>query len=168
MTKAVKIQGKPAEVSKAEYSSAVEAAQLRDIRLIGCAFNSSPEAFIKSEGCKYVYGCEVSDSFYDDEAKLLTGWVNCDATTKIGRRKIMSLKATYLVVYDIDGEPLEEAALKFVQHVGCFAVYPYFRAHFAEVSSQAGLRMPPLPIMKEGKRRIQAHLPVVDANISKD
>lgn len=160
MSKIVKTTASAPKVSNQAYSAAVDAAHLRDIRLIGCAFNSAPEAFIKpQDNWKFGYGCEVSDAFYDDEAKLLTGWVNCDATTKVGRRKIMNLRATYLVVYDIQGEPLEEAALKFVHHVGCFAVYPYFRAHFSEVSSQAGMKMPPLPILKEGKRRIQAHLP---------
>lgn len=159
MTKVVKTKTEAPTVSNGDYSAAVEAAELRDIRLIGCAFNSSPEAFVRIDGCKYTYGCEVSDSFYDDEAKLLTGWVVCDAAAKVGRKRVMGLKATYLVVYDIDGDPLEEAAKKFVHHVGCFAVYPYFRSHFAEVASQAGLRIPPLPIMKEGRRRIQAHLP---------
>ena len=41
--------------------------------------------------------------------------------------------------------------VRFVNRVGNFAAYPYFRSHFAEITSQAGITIPPLPVMKEGK-----------------
>ena len=62
--------------------------------------------------------------------------------------------ARYLVANTVSGSPTEEAALSFVRRVAGFAAYPYFRSHFAEVCSQSGIVLPPLPIMKEPKRQI--------------
>ena len=144
-------------VSEEAYSDAVDAAQLREICLVESAFKAEAEAFGAPEAnWSMAYGCEVVDAFFDGEASLLTGWVEAHATCKRGRKRILTTKVRYLLVYDLEGDPEEGAALKFVRHVGAFAVYPYFRAHFAELGSQAGLRMPPLPVMKEAKRRIKS------------
>lgn len=153
-------QGTLTLVSDGEYSQAVEAANLSHIRLIRSNFDTQPEVF--GPPCadhKSSYSCKITDAFFDDESGLLTGWFVGKVNIKIGRRKILDMSATYLVIYDINGSPTEDAALKFVHAVGNFAVYPYFRAHFASLTSEAGLQLPPLPILKEGRRRIQAFLP---------
>jgi hypothetical protein len=147
-------------VSDGEYSQVVEAAELGQVRLIGCIFTTLPEAFgPPTDDWRSTYSCNVTEAFFDDEVGLLTGWVVGKVVIKSGRRKILDIKATYLVIYDISGNPTEDAALKFVRTIGNFAVYPYFRSHFASVTSDAGLKLPPLPILKEGRRRIQAFLP---------
>jgi hypothetical protein len=150
----------PPPVSDGDYSQVVEVAELGQVRLIGCSFSTQPEVFgPPSDSWKSAYSCEVTEAFLDDEVGLLTGWVSGKASIKSGRRKILEVDATYVVIYEVTGNPKRDAALKFVNTVGSFAVYPYFRAHFASVMSDAGLRVPPLPILKEGRRRIQAFLP---------
>jgi hypothetical protein len=146
-----------ATVSQESYSEAVDAARLREVRLIQSDFKAEAEALGDPEpNWRMGYGCEVKETYFDAEASLLTGWVVAEATCKLGRKRIVGTKACYIVVYDLEGEPEEQAALKFVSRVGPFTVYPYFRAHFAELASQAGLRVPPLPVMKERKRHIPA------------
>jgi hypothetical protein len=100
------------------------------------------------------YGCEVTRTHFDEKRKMVSGLVLAQAWCKLGRRKIVSLKCNYAVAYDIEGETDESAARQFVERVGKFAVYPYFRTHFAELTTQAGIMMSPLPVMKEGRRTV--------------
>lgn len=144
-------------VTPAAYQVAVDAAQLRNIRLIRSDFDVQPEGFSTNrDRWKHSYSCVVTRSFYDPDRGLLTGLVTGAVACRAGRKKIISLKCDYLVAFDVHGEPDEAAALKFIERLGNFAAYPYFRAHFSEVTSQAGIALPPLPIMKESPRRVSS------------
>lgn len=144
------------DVSPEAYSQAVDCAQLHDIRLTSSSFSASSEAYLRPEpSWKRGFACDVVDGSYDKEAGLLTGWVEAEAFVKRGRRNIFLLKTKWLVVYKVDGHPDEQAAIKFVQMISNFAVYPYFRSHFACASAEAGVRLPPLPVMKEPRRKIK-------------
>lgn len=144
-----------AEVSQTAYSELVDCARLRDIRMVNSTFSMSPEALGSNQpDWRLGYDCELTQASYDAEDKLLTGWVSAAASCKAGRKKVFELKARYLIVYLIEGEPDEAVAMKFIERLGAGSAYPYFRAHFAEVASQAGMNAPPLPILRGSKHRL--------------
>lgn len=139
-----------------DYQVAVDTAQIRSVRLIKSVFDIQPEGFSpKREAWRQSYNCQVTRTYFDLSRKLLTGLVSAEAWCKVSRKKIISLKCDYLVAFDVGGNPTEEAAELFVKRLGAFSAFPYFRAHFAEVTSQAGIALPPLPIMRDLRRTIQ-------------
>jgi hypothetical protein len=141
--------------AKAAYADAVEAASMRNVRLAKSDFNADPESFGGDRKTwKMGFGCDVVSTHYDAARKRASALIAADAYCKIAHRRIISLKCSYVVAYDIDGDPDQTAVSQFLERVGTFAAYPYFRAHFAEVTSQAGIMLAPLPVMKEGKRVI--------------
>lgn len=143
------------KVPSSDYSEAVEAADILNIRLIKSDFVVEPEGLGRDRTqWKQSYDFQVRDTRFDGTRSLLTALVIGDASCKVGRKRIIGLKARYMVAYSVSGSPTEAAALSFVRRVAGFAAYPYFRAHFAEVCSQSGIALPPLPIMKEPKRQI--------------
>lgn len=140
----------------AAYNDAVEKADLRDIRLVSAEYNSLPEiALPPSESWKFGYSCEVEGVGYDEEAGLISAWVGAAAFCKNGRKRILNVKAKYLIVWSVSHSVEQETIEKFATLLGPFAVYPYFRSHFAEITSQAGLLVPPLPIMKGPQRKVR-------------
>jgi preprotein translocase subunit SecB len=142
-------------VSVARYAEVVSSAEIRAIRLINSDFNVEAQAISRDHSkWKLNYGCDVVESRYDASRKLLTALVATSVVCKFGRRNILSHRCKYVVVYDVSGDPEEEAALQFVERVGRFAAYPYFRTLFADMTTQAGVNLPPLPVLKEGSRPI--------------
>ncbi len=156
--KAGKLAARPPRASAASeeaYSATVDSAQLRNIRLIMSDFNVEPESLgTDRRAWKFAFGCELTDCAFDPERKVINGLVTGSVDIRLGRKKIVSLKCNYIAAYDVVGEPEAGAAKMFAERVGKFAVYPYFRAQFAELTAQAGLNLAPLPVLKEGKRVI--------------
>jgi len=137
------------------YAQAVDSAHMRNIRLLKSDFLIEPESISGDrKAWKNGVGCRMSSSSYNQERKVLTALITANAYSKVGRKKIVSLKCEYAVAYDIQGAPDEAAVHRFAERVGTFAAYPYFRAHFATITAQAGISMPPLPVLKEGPRVI--------------
>jgi hypothetical protein len=144
----------------AAYSAAVDAAQLGQIRLVKSEFRIEPESLDGGRGgTKNSFGFQFTSSAYDAEKSIATAFFSGSVEIKSGRKRVLSLKCAYVVAYHIFGEPSEEAVKQFVERVGKFAAYPYFRSHFADVASQAGLIMPPLPVLKDARRPIPATEP---------
>ncbi len=139
------------------YDHAVAAAEMRNIRLIRSDFLVEPQGIGGDRTAwKMGYACKLTEARFDPDRSRATGLVVAEAWCKLGSRKIVSVKASYMVAYDIQGDVEPDAAEQFVKRVGTFAVYPYFRAHFAELTSQAGVSLGPLPVMKEGRRLVSA------------
>jgi hypothetical protein len=138
-----------------EYSQLVDSARLFSIRLIKSEFVLEPEGLGSDRsGWKQSYDCKTTGVTFDPKRKVLAGLVSAEVACKLGKKRIIALKCRYVVGYSIDGEPSEAAARSFAERVSAFAAYPYFRSHFAECCSQGGLSLPPLPVLKEPKRRI--------------
>lgn len=157
-TKAPKRPAKQApQVPPAEYRSAVDAAYLRNVRLVKSEFFIEPEGVVRDRSnWRQLYEFAFSSAEFDATRKILSSWIAAEAVCKVGRKRVVFLRCQYLVAYSVEGAPTEEAAVMFAARVAPFTAYPYFRAHFAEVCSQAGLNLPPLPVMKEGRRPISA------------
>lgn len=152
---------KLAERQRQEFNLAFEdfldVAQIAEIRLVSSVLKSTPPAVRTPDTTfKFSHGCEVASTYYDEESKCLLGYVDAYAVCRIGRKQVARLTARYVAIYRVEGRPDEQVAAKFLRVVGTVAVYPYFRAHFAEISAQAGFRFPPLPIMRTPRRAIAA------------
>lgn len=137
------------------YADVVEAASMRNIRLIKSEFTVDPESLGSDQRTwKRGFACVVASTNFNETRQMGSGLISAEAYCKAGRKKIVSLKCNYVVAYDIEGAPSADDVARFIERVGNFAAYPYFRAHFADVTAQAGINLPPLPVMKEGKRRL--------------
>lgn len=140
----------------AGYEDAVETAELLDIRLVSSEFSSLPEiALPEKPSWRFGYTCEVDSVGYDAEPGLISAWIEAVAFCKSGRRKILNVKSRYLIVWSVS-HPLDQPIVeRFATMLGPFATYPYFRAHFASIASQAGISVAPLPIMKGARRQVR-------------
>ena len=72
-----------------------------------------------------------------------------------GRRKPVTLRATYYATYALSKPCEETPALAYLRRVGRYSCYPYFRALFGILTEQGGLQLPPLPVLHEGPRWIR-------------
>ncbi|WP_304280173.1 hypothetical protein [Caulobacter segnis] len=144
--------------SRAEaYANVVGAAEIDFVRLVKSEFEASPEAAARDQSkWKREFLFELVDHLYNRDLGRLHGFIQADAFCKLGRKKIISVKCRYIVSYRISGQPDNDAAFAFVQRMGKFSAYPYFRSHFSHVTSEAGLMLPPLPIMKDHPQRVWA------------
>jgi len=139
-----------ATLTPAVYNAFVGSATLRDIRLMKSDFLLS-EMVLDDEpiGGNMHQTCEIESAEYDAETDVLAAWVVAEATYKKKSKKLLALRCQYLIVYNVEKKPEQSAIDAFARRVARFAAYPYFRAHFAEVCSQSGVQLPPLPVIKE-------------------
>lgn len=139
------------------FEDLLDVAQIAGIHLVSSRLKSSPAASRKPEDhWGFEHACEVTSILYEEDAKALVGYVDAGALCRVKRKQIAKLSTRYVAIYKVAGKPNDEVAQRFFKSVGAIAVYPYFRAHWAEISAQAGFRFPPLPIMKTPRRAIAA------------
>lgn len=134
-----------------EYTTVVQKAQLNSIRLIDSRFNIRPEILkYNSEKMaallKFGYGIDAQNFHYGEDYALIQ--VRCEMTAKKGNTRLVYCTALYVVNYDALAACNAAAVESFARRVSTFAVYPYFRALFSTYSSEAGLNIPMLPILK--------------------
>lgn len=130
------------------YNAVVETAHLLDVKLISSEFTVKAPFFVEDkDDLKFVFGCDSGTKHYHSDGRRLIGMFHVEAGAKKSRRFLLKAKATYLIAFLVDGDPEEEAALAYVERVGAFGCWPYFRAHFATLCAGAGAEAPPLPIM---------------------
>jgi hypothetical protein len=140
-----------------KYNAVVRSAELVDIRLISSKFDVKTEYFAlkqaEEEGekkrIKHGFGWQLSTFSYSQERRYMLGHLEWSATSVKGRKNLLTIKATYLVVYTA-GEDLEEEYVSaFLSNVGRFATFPYFRSLVATYSAAASADLPLLPILKQ-------------------
>jgi hypothetical protein len=151
-------------IAPAVYNAFVATAQLREIRLIKSEFTLRPGGLEEQESWRYIHSCEINASDFDAESGLLMAFVSAEAYCLEKRKRVVSTKCRYLIIYTVDGEPEQAVVDAFSRRVARFAAYPYFRAHFAELMSQAGVAAPPLPIIKERRLLAEPKSPPVKEN----
>jgi len=139
----------PTPVAPAQYNALVAAARLHEIRLVKSEFNLNPEGLEHQDDWKLSQTCEVQHVEFDANSGLLITGIGAEAVCKRKSKKAVTFRCRYIVVYEIHGTPEGAAVDAFAKRVARFTAYPYFRAHVAELSSQAGLQLPPLPVIKE-------------------
>jgi hypothetical protein len=133
------------EISPNLYNEVARCAELLSVQLVESHFSILPSFFEEPEGGNLKLDFHDLDGKYDAEQGLVTAMFIFETSKKIKRRKVFSLKDTFVVFYGIDENCDDTHAVAFARKVGLMAAYPYFRAHTAHVSSLANANMPVLP-----------------------
>jgi hypothetical protein len=145
------------KVDPKAYNELVAHARLQGLRLTGSKFDLRPHALVDDrDRWAYRITDALGDWHLDREELLLRGQYAYTAECVEGRRKPVSLSATYLATYRLSATCEDDAAHAFLQRVGRFSCYPYFRALFGILTEQSGLQLPPLPVMSEQPRLVKA------------
>lgn len=131
------------------YNRAVREARLVTILLSSLKFDVVRNAGRpKDEDLKPSYAGQVVNSSLDSDLGALAVTVRWTVNIKAGRRKFSSCAAEYDVIYDKFSSLDDEIALIFAENVAQPATYAYFRGLYASLDWSAGLRSPPLPVIK--------------------
>lgn len=147
----------PHAMDAAVYNELVSRAHLRSIRLTGSKFDLKPEGILLDpDAWRNNIATGLADAFIEPESGSLYGIFSFEVVCRQSRKKVLTVSATYLTNYRIEGGSDETAYMLFLERVGKIATYPYFRALFATLTSQAGLLMQPLPIMGVAPRSIES------------
>ena len=146
-----------ARIDAKAFNHVASHATIREIRLTSAKLDLKPEAvMLDEEPWAYQLFDSLDDWTCDNEARTLTGIFTYKAACVEGRRKLLSLTCRYLAKYDLSGTCDEEAGHQFLVRVGRFSAYPYFRSTFATLTQQGGVLLPPLPVITEPPRWVQA------------
>ncbi len=147
----------PNKMDPQTYNSLVARANLRSIRMTVSKFEMKPEALdLDPDAWQNNVTAGLLESFLESESGSLYGVLGFEVVCRQARRKVLSINATYLISYRIDGECDQPACELFVERVGKIATYPYFRALVASLTSQAGLIMRPLPVLSFAPRSVES------------
>lgn len=139
------------------FNDLVAHAKLQGLRLTGSRFDIKPHALGEGrERWAYRISDALQEWHLDCDALVLRGLYEYSAACVEGRRRPVTLTATYLATYRLSKSCDEDAALAYLQRIGRFSCYPYFRALFGILTEQSGLQLPPLPVMAEQPRLVKA------------
>jgi preprotein translocase subunit SecB len=147
----------PHKVNAGAYNSVVERAVLGSIRLTECRFDMKPEAIEldPSTWRKDIRG-DVAQVFVDTENGRLAGIFLFEVIFRYRRKRVLTVSAKYLVIYKVVGDIESEIGELFVERVGRVVTYPYFRSVVATLTAQAGIQIPPLPIISLAPRTVKS------------
>ncbi|MGA9580438.1 MAG: hypothetical protein WBR13_00535 [Allosphingosinicella sp.] len=147
----------PHKVNAGAYNSVVERALLRSIRLTECRFDMKPEALEAdlSAWPRDIRG-DVEEVFFDRDNDKLAGIFIFEVVLRFRRKRVLIASAKYLVTYGVSGDIQTDIGELFVERVGRVVAYPYFRSVVATLAAQAGLQMPPLPIISLAPRTVKS------------
>lgn len=139
------------------YNDLVAHARLIGLRLTGSKFDIKPQALSDDrEQWSYRINDRLEEWTLDCENLRLRSLYSYEVSCGTGRRKSVSLSATYYATYKLSRDCEEDAAFAYLQRVARYSCYPYFRALFAILTEQSGLLLPPLPVLYEEPRLVKA------------
>jgi len=127
------------------YNDVVAAAELLALNLIRVEFTVAPEYFTTAAR-ELAYGCD--DISVEISGEVATGVFGWTLSVHADEKSLLSCRADYAVTYQVAKACDEHAVKGFVERVGKFASYPYFRAQAASLNWSAAVNLPVLPILK--------------------
>lgn len=136
-----------------EYALVAKTARLRDVRLIESHFQAKADllrVFDQTEGSyELSFSGELSSFGFDADSGFAIGSYEWVAFAKHGRKKAMSTKTKYMVIYtNLKG--MNEAYVSiYYRKLAKFTSYPYFRGFFALNAAAASIIIPPLPSLTD-------------------
>ena len=120
-----------------------------------CVFNIDPsyhkEKGDKNTGLKNSFHCTIVDFYFSNEKGFLSAEMNWVLTIKKGNKHLLKCSVTYAIMYSdvIDlGDGRVEVYEAFINRVGKFATYPYFRSITSHLGNEARAGIPIMPILK--------------------
>ena len=138
------------EAALEAYNEIVENAELGDIRLVELHFDVKP-VYYDDDGRpkhKAKFNCNISNISYDEEPASLGGLIEWSVSIEMGRKKLLSIKAAYIVIYDNVPNVGQNHSEAYFRKVGRFATYPYFRSVVSQLSWASRAELPTLPVLK--------------------
>ena len=141
-----KVDSSGPKLDPAEYNRLVARAKVQTIRLINSRYDMKPAALSGDrEDWVYNVSYRLLDWHCDSDDLVLSGTWEYTATCIDGKRKLLKVTCKYLLAYRLSAPCDEEAGRQFLERVGRFAAYPYFRSTFAILTQQGhSHRHPPL------------------------
>lgn len=127
----------------ADYNHVANVATLQSVRLLHLKTDIRPELGLA--GAALSYGRTLLSCDHDGETDAAAAIFRFHVTAKAKRKKVFYVEADFMATYDVGEGAQGNAARAFVNNVGLFAAYPYFRALVSQVSWNAGLHLPPMP-----------------------
>lgn len=156
MSKVPQSEGR-SRIDPEPYNDLVSHARLIGLRLTGSKFDIKPHALSdEREQWKYRINDKLDEWTLDCKNLRLRSLYSYEVSCGTGRRKSVTLSATYYATYKLSRECEEAAAFAYLQRVARYSCYPYFRALFAILTEQSGLLLPPLPVLYEEPRLVKA------------
>ena len=141
----------------ATFNTVVAHAKIQSIRLVGTRLVIKPAALsTRRSDWKFEVSDELEDWHCDNDAQSLRGEFGYSAVCMHNRSRIITVKAQYLATFALSAACDDEAARHYLERVGRFMCYPYFRAVFATLTEQSGLLLPPRPIIADQPRLVQS------------
>lgn len=135
------------------YSDVVEKAELSSIRLATLDFQVQPEYFAAQRRRKNKpelhLDINTDTTIFDAKSGFAGIFLSCETGAKAREEDLVRCKAVFLVTYRNLLGCEEEASKAFLERVGKFACYPYFRSLFSSLDWLAGTEMPILPVLKQ-------------------
>jgi len=135
-----------------KYNNIVASSSLEDIRLVSSSFDVTPEYFLtknKEENFNLSYDFKITMAEYDADDGFLAGCFEWTAVGKVGRKNVIKIKTAYMIVYTCEKGLERQYPLAFMNQVGRFATFPYFRATVGQYSAASGADLPILPVLKQ-------------------
>jgi hypothetical protein len=127
-------------------------AALQELRLVSSKFMMKPELFLSeddTDSSKSLFRGNSESVTIDSDGGQVAGRYIWEAELKFGRSTGLKLRAEYFLVYSgVAGLDAGHTSMYF-DRVGRFSTYPYFRSHFSNHVTEAGLMLPPLPSLNE-------------------
>jgi hypothetical protein len=139
----------------ATYNAIIGRATLRGIWMTESRFDMKPQALSMGDEMKHDIRSQSADAVVEAESGIVYGFIRFEASSRHKRQRLVNVSAQYFLSYHVDGGCEQDLANLFIERVGRLAAYPYFRALAASLASQAGVQLPPLPIMSFQPRSVE-------------
>lgn len=153
----------PQQVDARSYNAVVGRTEIRGIRLLESRFEIKPEALeVDPSAWRKTVNFEVGEVVVTQETGKLYGVLQYEVICRHGRKRILGATARYLVSYHVHGGCSQADGEVFVERVGRVAVYPYFRSLIATLVADAGVQMPPLPVISLAPRPLASAAELVE------
>ena len=142
---------KKQKIDSKAYNELVANASMVDIRLTESTFSVKPEYYENKDDdlLKYHATRGVSDVSFGEPSSFFHATVAFEVAVKLGKKKVLSSKAEYLVVFCSAADVDKSVVGPYVNKVAVHSAYPYFRQLVASQSWASETDLPLLPIIKQ-------------------
>lgn len=145
-----------------KYDAVVANAELANIMLVASKFDIQPGYFQfrdlpdnDSRKAQFTFDWKIHDVGFYPDTGLLGANFDWIVIIKQGKKHLFKLSCSYLCFYTgLEGHD-KKAAKAFIERVGLFAAYPYFRNHVSHISWAANARLPLMPMLREVRKKSQ-------------
>ena len=142
------VSGPNAAFVTESYNKVARAAKLEGLVLTGSDFIIHPNYYsptAENGAVSFSYDASVDDEIFDAKSGLASCAWTWTVEGKLDDEIVVRVRATYRIFYSELTDCEETAVKRFMNRVGRFATYPYFRAHVSQTSWESSAQLPLLP-----------------------